>query len=251
MISDEPNIAARSSASRLCDNAPSFVGSGEIIDHENEPVRAFVAKTLQGKPDDSKSQAVALYYAVRDGIFYEIFDSNLGQNLSASTSIREGRGFCLHKAVIYAAACRAVEIPCRLVAATVRNHISSPSISALVGGDIFLHWYNEVLLDGHWLKVAPIFNALTCRVYGIQPLEFTGDESAVAQPYHGGNTMMFLSTPVQFDNPTRAEILGLVQAHHPKMFGAGGRVPREIDVRRELHCAASMLSGESKIVRST
>lgn len=207
---------------------------GEILDFRNERVVGFVEKALRGVPDDNRSNVVALYYAVRDGIFYEIFGSYVGPTLSASRSIEQGRGFCLHKAIIYAAACRAVDIPCRLLATTVRNHISSPSISALVGGDVFLHWYNEVFLDGQWLKVAPIFNKLTCKLYGIKPLEFTGHESAVAQPYHGGSAMAFLSEPVQFNDPGRAEILAIVGDHHPKMIGQHGRVPREIDIRNQM-----------------
>ena len=210
------------------------LASGEVLDHESGPVRAFVEKALRGVPDGSRLQAIALYYAVRDGIFYEIFGSNVGPDLSASASIREGRGFCLHKAIIYAAACRSAGIPCRLLATTVRNHISSPAIAALVGGDIFLHWYNEVQLDGDWLKVAPVFNALTCRLYGIKPLEFTGHLNAVEQPYHDGNSMVFLSPPVHFDNPWRAELLDLVRAHHPKMIDPQGRVPREIDIRTRI-----------------
>lgn len=206
-----------------------YLASGEVLDHESEHVRVFVEKALRGAAHGDRAQAVALYYAVRDGIFYEIFGSNVGPDLSASAAIREGRGFCLHKAIIYAAACRAAGIPCRLLATTVRNHITSPTIAALVGGDIFLHWYNEVRLDGEWLKAAPIFNALTCKLHGIEPLEFNGRHNAIEQPYHG-NSMVFLSPPVRFDNPLRVELCELVRAHHPKMIGPKGRVPRAIDI---------------------
>ena len=127
-------------------DAPFHLASGEVLDHESEGVHAFVDRALRGTSRTNRSAAVALYYAVRDGLFYEIFGTYVGAGLSASAAIAEGRGFCLHKAIVYAAACRAAGVPCRVLAATVRNHISSRSISVLVGGDVFLHWYNEVLL---------------------------------------------------------------------------------------------------------
>jgi transglutaminase-like putative cysteine protease len=205
---------------------PRNFAPGAVVDSESAPVQEFVNAALSGTPRTNRSIAVALYYAVRDGIFYEIFGSYLGPRLSASVVVQERRGFCLHKAILYAAACRAARVPCRILAATVRNHVSSPSIQALVGGDIFLHWYNEVLLDGRWLTAAPIFNALTCKLYGIAPLEFDGHQPAVAQPYHSGTTLTFLSTPVRFVNPSRAELIDLIQRHHPKMTANGERIPR-------------------------
>lgn len=204
---------------------------GMVFDHPSERVRAFVDKARRGIPGDDRSTAVALYYAVRDGIFYEIFGSYLGPRLSASLVIGEGRGFCLHKAIVYAAACRAAGLSCRLLAARVRNHVSSPSIQLLVGGDIFLHWYNEVKISGEWLKAAPIFNRLTCNLYGIEPLEFDGRDSAVEQPYHGDQTMRFLSPPIVFDDPRAEDLLHLVEQHHPRMLAEGGRVPRERQVK--------------------
>jgi len=216
-------------------DAPFHLASGEVLDHESEGVHAFVDRALRGTSRTNRSAAVALYYAVRDGLFYEIFGTYVGAGLSASAAIAEGRGFCLHKAIVYAAACRAAGVPCRVLAATVRNHISSRSISALVGGDVFLHWYNEVLLDGDWLAAAPIFNKLTCKLYGIEPLEFDGRRSATAQPYYRDKAMTFLTEPVSFDNPRRSEVFAIIRRYHPMMLMTGERVPREADVRAAVY----------------
>ncbi|MCF4128526.1 transglutaminase-like domain-containing protein [Methylobacterium sp. SyP6R] len=202
-----------------------------VLDCDDEAVQAFVDRALRGVRLDDRSIAVALYYAVRDEIFYEIFGTYLGSRISASLAIAAGRGFCLHKALIYAAACRTAGIPCRVLAATVRNHVTSSAIEALVGGDVFLHWYNEVNVGGEWLKAAPVFNKLTCKMYGIQPLEFDGRRAAIAQPYHEGGTMRFLSDPIRFDNPTADAILRLVAQHHPKMISPDGYIPRERSAR--------------------
>lgn len=203
------------------------LAAGEVVDHGDERVGAFVARALGAGCHDSRGAAKALYYAVRDGIFYEIFGTDLGEGLRASGVVRARRGFCLHKAILYAAACRAVGIPSRILAAPVRNHVTSPAIRHLVGGDVFLHWYDEILLDGEWLKVAPIFNVMTCRLFGIAPLEFDGYRSATEQPYVGESRMVYLAEPTIFADPTRAELVGHVARYHPRMVTPARRVPSE------------------------
>jgi transglutaminase-like putative cysteine protease len=207
------------------------LASGEVIDHDSPEVAAFVEKALNTSTIDPRTQAVELYYAVRDKIFYEIFDTDLGAGLSASGTIRDRRGFCLHKAVLYVAACRHVGIRSNLLAAPVQNHINSPAITELVGGDVFLHWYCEVNVNGTWLKVAPTFNRLTCRLYGILPLEFDGVASAIDQPYLDARKMIYLAEPWSYDNPTRAELVSLVAQHHPRMVNSANRVPTDKQLR--------------------
>lgn len=220
--------AAGAPAGRDRDESP--LAAGEVLDHDDPRVLAFVDEALRGGCHDGRGAAVALYYAVRDGIFYEIFGTDLGAGLCASGVVAERRGFCLHKAILYAAACRTVGIPSRVLAAPVRNHVTSPAIGRLVGGEVFLHWYDEILLDGRWLAVAPIFNVLTCRLFGIRPLEFDGTLPATEQPYLDDTRMRYLSEPVVFENPTRAELLDLVARHHPRMVTPDLRVPSEREV---------------------
>ncbi|MFK4593527.1 hypothetical protein [Streptomyces pristinaespiralis] len=44
----------------------------EFLDHETEQVRAFVADALPPGATTPTEQAVALYYAVRDTVRYEV-----------------------------------------------------------------------------------------------------------------------------------------------------------------------------------
>lgn len=203
---------------------------GEVLDFEHPAVRNFAENALAQIPDDSRSIAVRLFYAVRDDIFYEIFDTDLGPELSASGTVKAKRGFCLHKAILYAAACRSKGLPCRIVASAVRNHVTSDRIQRLVGGDVFLHWFNEVLIDGEWLRAAPVFNRLTCMLHGIEPLEFDGRRSAAVQPYVGDTAMEYLGKPMRFTHPTRSDLIDLVRRFHPNMITANGRVPAESSV---------------------
>lgn len=198
----------------------------ELIDFQDDEVRAFVSSSLEEGLDE-RGIAVRLYYAVRDKIAYEVFDTDISeQGLRASQIIKNRRGFCLHKALLYVAACRSQNIACRLVASRVINHIATPELRNLVGGDVFLHWYNEVKINGTWLQVSPVFNKLLCKLYGMEPLEFDGYNSAINQPSSDGLAMDYLDDPLVFTNPNYSELIDLVNAYHPKMITPSGRIPQ-------------------------
>lgn len=51
-----------------------------------------------------------------------------------------------------------------LCLADVRNHLASPRLKRLVGGDVFrFHSFNSVHLDGRWVRATPVFNKILCR----------------------------------------------------------------------------------------
>lgn len=199
----------------------------ELLDFLHDDVQNFASAALGNEPLDERAIAVKLYYAVRDQITYEVFDTNISKTgLRASQIVKERRGFCLHKALLYAAVCRSQGLACRLIASRVTNHIATPELRDLVGGDMFLHWCNEVKVGDVWLQVSPVFNRLMCKLYGIEPLEFDGYSSAIHQPFSDGLSMKYLDTPMVFNNPSYSELIELVSTHHPGMVTAGGRVPQ-------------------------
>ncbi|AMG04126.1 acyl-CoA dehydrogenase family protein [Vibrio mimicus] len=201
----------------------------EVLDSDHANVKAFVDAALGVAPLGEREIAIKLYYAVRDKISYEVFDTDISANgLRASSIVKSKKGFCLHKAILFAAACRAKGLDCRLVANLVNNHISTPELQKLVGGEVFLHWYNEVKVNGKWLKVSPVFNKLLCQLYAIEPLEFDGVSDAIAQPYKDDSEMNYLGSPEVFENPTSADLIKLVDAYHPKMVTPSGKVPKTI-----------------------
>lgn len=73
------------------DDLARLTAATDFLDHEHPSVRAFVDKALDGIDRDSATQvdlAVALYYAVRDGIHYEVYGADLSpEGLRASSII--------------------------------------------------------------------------------------------------------------------------------------------------------------------
>jgi transglutaminase-like putative cysteine protease len=172
-------------------------------------------------------KAKRLYYAVRDGIRYEIYGVDISRaGLRASAVIRGGSGLCIHKSVVFAAAARALGIPARLVLTDVRNHLASPRLRSLVGGDVFhYHCLVSVRLEDRWVKATPVFNGVLCRLYGMAPLEFDGTADSLHHPYdeRGRRYMEFLKIHGEFDDlPYELVTRGLRRAH-PGLFADHNR----------------------------
>jgi len=221
--------------------ATDLLACTEFLDHESDAVRRFVARAVPDPGVTPAEKAVALYYAVRDDVFYEVYGTDLSrEGLRASAIVTGGLGFCLHKSILYAAAVRSAGIPGRLLVGEVRNHLASERLRKLVGGEVFLHWFNEIELDGRRLRVSPMFNKLLCRLYGIAPLEFDGASDALRHPFDldGKAHMEFVGEVTEFDDLEYDTALSLMRNRHPGMFAdatsvhAGGSLSDEAPRRR-------------------
>lgn len=203
-----------------------LLASTEFLDHDSDVVRDFVARTL---PDNGTGmtpieRAVALYYAVRDGIHYEVYGADLSRaGLKASSTITRGTGFCVHKSIVYAAAVRAVDVPSRIYYGDVRNHLASPRLEDLMGGNLFtFHSLTTVFLNGRWVRATPVFNKMLCRLYKIRPLEFDGRNDSMYHPYDedGRQHMEFLREHGDFDDVPYDLVVGGIRSAHPKLFAS-------------------------------
>lgn len=197
----------------------------EFLDYGSSAVQDFVVAALpSGEVMTDIARACALYYAVRDTIRYEVYGVHLSRDgLKASSIIESGKGFCVHKAIVYAAALRSVGIPCRLVYGDVRNHLASDRLRTLVGGDIFrYHSFTSVYLEGRWVKATPVFNKLLCRLYGMSPLEFDGRSDSLYHPYdeQGRRHMEFIQMRGEFDDVPYETVVSGIRDAHPRLFAS-------------------------------
>src|SRR5204863_8484229 len=118
-------------------NVPDFLLPPEFSDRAAPCIVAF-ARQAAGDESDEVTQAVRLYYAVRGGIVYTPYcDFRSLDTFRASAVLARGDGFCVGKAAVLAAVARASGIPARVGLADVRNHLCTPRLRALVGGDVF------------------------------------------------------------------------------------------------------------------
>lgn len=191
------------------------------LDHDDPGVRAFALGTVAGLADDA-DRAAALFAAVRDGIWYDPYGFDLRpEALCASTVLHLDRAWCVPKAVLLAASCRAVGIPARLGFSDVRNHLSTPRLLELMGTDVFRwHGYAVLHLNDRWLKASPAFNAELCARFGVAPLDFDGTADALLHPYDGRGKryMEYLDDHGQFDDLPFQQLADAMHTHYPDVM---------------------------------
>jgi hypothetical protein len=112
----------------------------------------------------------------------------------------------------------------RLRFADVRNHLCTPRLRALVGGDVFYyHGFVELELERRWVKATPAFDLALCERFGVLPLEFDGRADSVFQPYDraGRRHMEYVrERGVEADVPV-ADIVATFEREYPRLVEAG------------------------------
>lgn len=180
-----------------------------FIDRDHPAVQAFAAEHARGATD--RERAVALVYAVRDGFRYDPYHIDLSPaGMKASTVLANGYGWCVPKATLLAAACRAAGIPARLGFADVRNHLSTERMRETMKTDLFVwHGYTDIWIDGTWRKATPAFNLELCERFGLLPLDFDGLHDSIYHPFDlaGHRHMEYVHQRGSFDDLPLTQIV--------------------------------------------
>jgi transglutaminase-like putative cysteine protease len=167
-----------------------FLAATYFLDHDSAAVSEFAAETCKGI-DGQREKAVALYYAVRDGIRYDAYRIDFSrEGFRASRALADGYGFCISKAALLSAAARHVGIPARMGFGDVRNHLSTEKLRSKMKTDLFIfHGYSELLIERRWVKATPAFNLGLCTKFGVLPLEFDGRADSVFHPFKADGSL--------------------------------------------------------------
>jgi transglutaminase-like putative cysteine protease len=200
-------------------NLDLYLAPGEFIDSSDPDVQAFAQQRTAGATD-AVSRAVKLSYAVRDEILYDPYYAGEARSyFRASDCLRAGRGFCIPKSALLAAAARSLGIPARVAFADVRNHLSTKKLIELIGSDLFIwHSYAELHLDGRWVKATPAFNLTLCQRFGVRPLEFDGRHDSLFHEYDlgGRRHMEYVRLRGHYPDVPYAEIIAEFRQAYPR-----------------------------------
>jgi transglutaminase-like putative cysteine protease len=202
-----------------------YLSPAEYIDSDHASIRSK-AEQLAGSTSDPVEQARVLYGAVRDGIRYDPYiDYTDQESYRASSVLAKGHAYCVGKASLYVALCRAVGIPARLGLADVKNHLATPRLIEAVGTDVFAyHGYVEIKPGESWIKATPTFNLSLCQKLGVPALDFSGDSDALLQPFDSAGRA-FMTYVAQhgtfFDVPAKFLISEMIRLY-PKLTRPGG-----------------------------
>ncbi len=210
------------------------VASTGLIDSAHPAVVAFAQRHAVGA--STRERAVALTLAVRDGFRYDPYRIDLSPaGMCASQVLTMGVGWCVTKAALLAAACRAVGIPARVGYADVRNHLSTERMRSQMQTDLFVwHGYTDIWIDdadndeggndqggsdegGAWRKATPAFNIELCDRFGLLPLDFDGRGDSLYHRFDrsGQRHMEYVRQHGSFDDMPLARIVADFRATYP------------------------------------
>ncbi len=163
---------------------PKYLKSADFINSAADNIIRF-AESAVDPGQTQREQAVALYYRVRDGIRYTPYlDYGDPEMYRASCVLSNGYGFCISKASLLAACGRALGIPSRVGFADVMNHLNTPRLRKMNGGDLMRwHAFTEFYLQDKWVKCTPAFNLELCTKFRVKPLEFNGTDDSIFHPF--------------------------------------------------------------------
>lgn len=193
-----------------------------FIDSNHTAIIDF-AKRITAHCTTDIQKAVALYYAVRDDIRYDPHHIDINPDrIKASLTLLRGSGYCIEKALVLAAAARAVGIPTRLGFANVRNHLATDKFIAVLRTDVFVyHGYVSLYAGGQWTKATPAFNKSLCERFGVAPLEYDGINDSVFQEYDGQGArkyMEYLQYHGEFNDFPHQSFVQELRTHYPHFF---------------------------------
>lgn len=187
-----------------------FLHPTYFMNFEHPEVRAFAELKTDGARGDVE-KAIALFYAVRDGIRYNPYELKIEPKAyRASYTLQAGVGWCVPKGIFMTALARAVGIPARPGYADVLNHLATERFLKMMGTGVFsYHGYVELWLGEQWLKVTPVFNIELCEKFGVLPQEFDGTGDTLFQEFDrsGRKHMEYIKDRGAYDDLPLTEIM--------------------------------------------
>lgn len=209
------------------------LASTSFIDWQHPSIAALAARVADVPA--AREKAGRLFLMVRDEVAYDPYSASfVAEELTASTTWERKRGFCVTKAILYAAALRAVGIPSRVGFADVVNHLATQRLLELMRTDVFVfHGYTDAWLDGRWVKATPAFDRRLCARFGVAPLEFDGVNDSVLQPMNGAGArfMEYRVDHGSFDDFPFEQMMSAWRATYPHFFE--GLAPPRGDFAKE------------------
>ena len=199
-----------------------YLKSTKFLESDSQPVREFATRATEGTTGEI-AKAVALYYAIRDGIRYDPYVMATDpEQYRASVVARLPAAYCIQKAILLGATARAIGVPSRLGFADVRNHLTSPKLRETMGSDLFVyHGYAELFLEGRWVKATPAFNLGLCQRFGVLPLEFDGRHDSIFHPFDAENRkhMEYVRSHGSFAEFPFEQVMEAFRREYPSLFG--------------------------------
>lgn len=195
-----------------------YLAASDCIDSDDPRIIKQAQALVEGLDTDIE-RAIALYYFVRDSFYYNPYTASVDvETLRATHVLATGEGWCVSKAVLLAALCRASGLPARLGFADVVNHLSTEKLRQTMSTDVFyFHGYCSIYLNDQWVKATPAFNLSLCEKFKLLPLEFNGLEDSLYHRFdqHGNRHMEYIRERGEYLDVPIDDMRAVFAEHYP------------------------------------
>lgn len=185
-----------------------FLQATPFLDYHHPAFDAFLVEFENQSP--TTEILIQLYEKVRDHFLYDPYHLDLRpEALKASQILSKKRAWCVEKSNVFAAAARRLGFPSRLGYAIVQNHIGVEKlVHYLRRPEIVFHGYVEVYWNEKWIACTPAFDQRICKISGVEPLAFDGENDSLFQAFSGDKKFMeylhyygtFADVPIEIMN---------------------------------------------------
>ena len=149
-------------------NAMHCIVNDEIINHDHKDIRSTSLELVKSTNNPWETVRT-LFDFVRDRIIYDFAPEIVGpSSWHASVILKEGRGFCHQKAILFTALLRAAGVPTALVFQNVKDHIllSTRYKSLIPGGILPMHALVAVNVNDKWYRLDATLDSGLCLKKG-------------------------------------------------------------------------------------
>jgi transglutaminase-like putative cysteine protease len=196
-----------------------FLQETTFLDFSDPLFDSFLEKL---PPTQSQKEcALALYYLVRDSFLYDPYHLDISQEgLKASRVLTKKRAWCVEKSTLLAACARKMGIPSKLGYAIVKNHIGVEKLTHyLKREEIVFHGYVSLFLENKWVKCTPAFDQRICKLSGVSPLNWNGEEDSLFQEYEAEKRFMeYIHFYGEFDDVPIQLMNAEMKKYYPHLF---------------------------------
>jgi transglutaminase-like putative cysteine protease len=139
------------------------------------------ASKLTGSLRSDRDKARKIFEFVRDEIVYNFApDVKERKDFRASHALDMGNGFCMQKAALFAALCRASGVPARIGFQDIVDYkIVGPFFRLMGSNELTHHGMSAVYLDGRWIRLDCTLDRGLAERKNYRLVEFDGRHDAL------------------------------------------------------------------------
>lgn len=159
-----------------------FLAPTSFVD-SNHPAIVACVESLDLRAVPVEEKARRLFRFVRDEIRYEFMAKLTREEYVASTVLAEGKGFCVQKAVLFAALARNAGIPTAIVLSDMKDFTLSERVVSAIGTNVMHHHgLTDLHLRDRWVRVDASLTSVVLEKKRTPAVNFEGEHDALLSP---------------------------------------------------------------------